>query len=110
MVWGRAAWTFLHWASVRLPEAGVGDYKNLLVSTCMCLPCSDCSDHALEYIRQHPLTTITTKHDAVVYTYDFHNAVNTMTSARPFSREMFKNLYKYSIGTDSSSHVPFKVV
>lgn len=110
VVWGRAAWTFLHWASVRLPETGVDEYKNLLASACQCLPCSICRGHALDYIQQHPLTCITTKHDAVVYTYDFHNAVNKQTSKAVFSTERFKNTYRYSIETAAPLRVPFKVV
>jgi hypothetical protein len=55
------------------------------------LPCSGCSNHAVEYIRNH-IPDVSSSEALVVYIVTFHNAVNIQSGKRVYSVEEAKKL------------------
>lgn len=81
-LWGPPTWIFIHSFLELMSDECYLIHKqtviNLLTSICSTLPCRDCTNHALAYMKKHPLhpNYYPTRKHLQYYFYKFHNAVN----------------------------------
>jgi len=81
-IWGPHYWHTLQELAAMYPKFPTSKQKNeyrlLFKLLLKHLPCSECSDHALDYVKKNPLTN-TVMHDNrnfFSYVCEFHNSVN----------------------------------
>ena len=70
--WGKGVWNWLH----RIPEAGESVERIAACLDNLCLPCPHCQNHYDHFLERHPVSTIKTRGDALVWTNRLHNEVN----------------------------------
>ena len=92
MRWGAPIWTGFHVMSVKIrPEffsLVKEDLINIIINICTLLPCPDCSNHAMVYIRSYNLNQmIRTKEDFIEFLYSFHSMVSKKKGKPFFPRE-----------------------
>jgi len=93
--WGEITWVFLHTLSVLSTEEKYTQHKALyfdtLLTICKCLPCPECQEHAILYMRsKKPPDTLQGFKTLI---WEFHNAVNTSTHKRKYPIEILE-IYK----------------
>ncbi len=95
MRWGQITWIFLHTLSMKItPEqypALKDSLYSLFLSICRALPCPECSDHAILYMKKK--TVSPTIEDFRLFLWEFHNVVNVNTKKEKVSSEV---LVKYN--------------
>ena len=96
MKWGQITWIFLHALSMKITPEQYPTLKDslfsLFLSICRALPCPECSDHAMEYMKKKvaPETIDTFR----LFLWEFHNVVNVNTKkpkVSPDVLEKYKN-------------------
>ena len=81
MVWGAAAWRFLHCVTLTYPQRpswrARQDMKDFLHSLGPILPCRLCRTHYQSFLRQHPVdSALKNRVTLVQWMMDLHNEVN----------------------------------
>ena len=84
MAWGASTWNLLHTLCQKLKldmfETPVKrqEFRDILISICVNLPCPDCSNHSKNYIRQINFDKLIfqSKEELMKTFFDFHNVVN----------------------------------
>ena len=78
--WGNATWTLFHTLIEKIKE---DNYKrigpivfNIIKNICSVLPCPDCKQHAIEYLKPVTFKHFPTKEHMKQFFYHFHNNVN----------------------------------
>jgi len=93
--WGEITWIFLHTLSVRITEEQYTQHRPLLFDTlqtiCKCLPCPECQQHAIFYMRTKPSPPTLLGFKTLIW--EFHNAVNMTTNKRKYPIEILE-IYK----------------
>ena len=97
--WGVPTWVFLHTLAEKIKDE---EYKNIrddllkqLKSICSVLPCPDCRDDAVKFMRPYTIKHIPSKNDFKELLWRFHNHVNVKTRKAPLDKkvlDIYKNL------------------
>ena len=79
--WGNAKWFYLHTMAGAYSDTPTEEEKDKMLATITndfaTLPCSICANHALKYLRDHPLReSLVNSEQFQRYLYDMHNSVN----------------------------------
>jgi hypothetical protein len=81
MRWGQITWIFLHTLSMKITPEQYPSLKDslysLFLSICRALPCPECSDHAMLYMKKKTVSP-TIEHFRL-FLWEFHNVVNVNT-------------------------------
>jgi hypothetical protein len=95
MKWGQITWIFLHTLSMKIqPEQYTGMKDSLygvLLSICRALPCPECSEHAMLYMKKK--TAPETIEKFRLFLWEFHNVVNKNTKKQQLPQNV---LSKYN--------------
>jgi len=95
MRWGQITWIFLHTLSMKITPEQYPTLKDslfsLFVMMCKALPCPECSDHAMHYMKKK--TAPETIEQFRLFLWEFHNVVNTNTKKQKMPQEV---LQKYN--------------
>lgn len=93
--WGEITWIFLHTLSMKLTEEQYTQSKNTLFDTvvtiCKCLPCPDCQQHAILYMKTQKVPETLDQFKTMIW--KFHNVVNVNTKKRTYPIEILE-IYK----------------
>ena len=88
--WGTATWYFFHTLAEKIKENEYDHIKDDILSyikdICSVLPCPDCRDHAVKFMKRINIGHVNTKEELKHMLYIFHNSINTR-----------KNLPQYSV-------------
>lgn len=110
LLWGTYTWIMFHWLSSQIREEYFAEERIQLIDTvkevCANLPCPNCREHALEYLKKIPIEHCHTKEEFVSYIYNFHNSVNMRGKKeyQPFSiMEKYKTV-KAKMMMDAWNH------
>ena len=78
--WGEITWIFLHTIAEKIKDKDYQHEKlvllNLVKRICSNLPCPDCKQHAVHFMKRVNITHIATKIDFKILLFNFHNEVN----------------------------------
>ena len=78
--WGEITWVFLHTIAEKIKEENYENEKKqllmLIKGVCSNLPCPDCKQHAMQYMKRVNITHISRKIDLKILLFNFHNEVN----------------------------------
>ena len=81
--WGNATWTLFHTLIEKIKNE---NYKrvgpivfNIIKNICSVLPCPDCKQHAIEYLKPVTFKHFPTKEHMKQFFYHFHIHKDTMT-------------------------------
>ena len=95
MKWGQITWIFLHTLSMKITPEQYPTLKDslflLVVMICKALPCPECSEHAVHYMKKK--TPPETVELFRLFLWEFHNVVNVNTKKQKVSQEEL-NKYK----------------
>lgn len=95
MRWGQITWIFLHTLSMKITPEQYPALKDslyvLFLSICKALPCPECSEHAMLYMKKR--TVSPTIEQFRLFLWEFHNVVNVNTKKEKVSSEV---LIKYN--------------
>ena len=96
--WAPPTWIFFHTFAAKINKEFFELHRDQCLSiikmSCHCLPCPECTRHAIHYLARVNSNTIKTKEDLIEMLLDFHNAVNRRLGKAQFSKEsvgMYKN-------------------
>ena len=97
--WGSVTWNLFH---TLIEKINIDKYKrigpvvfNIIKNICTVLPCPECKQHAIEYLRPVTFKHLPTKEHMKQFFYHFHNNVNMRSNKRVFQYEEMK---KYETG------------
>lgn len=96
-VWGNTIWFLFHGLSHKLkPEhENISIYlRDMYYNICNNLPCSICSTHAMNTIKQYQMSRIKTKNDLQDFCWHLHNEVNKKLNKPIFSKKERDTLYE----------------
>lgn len=95
--WGEPTWFFFHTLAEKIdPVYYRNNYKEIwefIKKICAHLPCPYCKNHALSYIKNINVRSVTTKDGLKNILYEFHNDVNIKTGKGKLGKEVL-NKYK----------------
>ena len=78
--WGEITWIFLHTIAEKIKEEGYHNERSQLLElikrVCSNLPCPECKQHAVQYMKRVNVTYIARKIDLKILLFNFHNEVN----------------------------------
>lgn len=113
-VWGPHGWKFLHFIALAYSnnpsEIDKQNYKIFFDSIGNILPCSLCSTHYKENLKNHPLTdeVLANRRNLLYWTIDMHNEVNKLNNKPEVDYitaiELIKNNFKESFENTISGH------
>ena len=88
--WGTPTWYFFHTLAEKIKENEYDGIKvevlSYIKNICSVLPCPDCRDHAVKFMKRINIGHVNTKEELKHMLYIFHNSINTR-----------KNLPQYSV-------------
>jgi len=97
LLWGTYTWIIFHWLAEHIR---VSEFKNErdniinhIYNICNNLPCPNCREHAVHYLKTNPLSIIRTKEDLKTYLHHFHNTVNKK-SKKKYENYLILDKYK----------------
>ena len=64
---------------------------------CNCLPCPECTQHAIHFLTRVNGNTVKTKEDLILMLFDFHNSVNRRLGKAQFTKESLVMYNNYRI-------------
>ena len=86
--WGTPTWYFFHTMVEKIKVEHYNDIKvNILgyiKKLCTVLPCPDCRDHAVNYLRNFNIGQMPTKEHMKMFMFNFHNTVNARLGHRQY--------------------------
>ena len=78
--WGEITWIFLHTIAEKIKEEEYHNERSqlleLIKTVCSNLPCPECKQHAVQYMKRVNVTYIARKIDLKILLFNFHNEVN----------------------------------
>ena len=92
-VWGPSLWRVLHSLSFSIEDGNKNDRKNfldVLESLQTLLPCEDCRQHFCAYMKENNPNDA---EDLAVWTFNFHNEVNTRLGKPQYAFNDVSKLY-----------------
>ena len=99
-VWGPCVWILFHTLAFKIVPAEFSSKKTDLINyiqrICSNLPCPECTQHAMEYMKQNlrRIDAITTKEHLQEFLVDFHNAVNVRKGKPVFTYKQAEDKYR----------------
>ena len=99
-VWGPCVWILFHTLAFKIVPAEFSSKKTDLINyiqrICSNLPCPECTQHAMEYMKQNlrRIDAITTKEHLQEFLVDFHNAVNVRKGKPMFTYKQAEDKYR----------------
>jgi hypothetical protein len=99
-VWGPCVWILFHTLAFKIVPAEFSSKKTDLINyiqrICSNLPCPECTQHAMEYMKQNlrRIDAITTKEHLHEFLVDFHNAVNVRKGKPVFTYKQAEDKYR----------------
>ena len=99
-VWGPCVWILFHTLAFKIVPADFSSKKTDLINyiqrICSNLPCPECTQHAMEYMKQNlrRIDAITTKEQLQEFLVDFHNAVNVRKGKPAFTYKQAEDKYR----------------
>ena len=88
--WAPPTWIFFHTFAAKINkeffEANRDQCLSIIKMTCNCLPCPECTRHAIHFLTRVNGITVKTKEDFILMLFDFHNSVNGRLGKRNFNR------------------------
>ena len=95
--WGTPTWYFFHTLAEKIKENEYGGIKGEVLSyiknICSVLPCPDCRDHAVNFMKRINIGHVNTKEQLKQMLCGFHNSVNARTGSPQYSVDGLE-LYK----------------
>jgi len=95
--WAPPTWIFFHTYAAKINknffEQNRDQCLRVIKMICECLPCPECTKHAIRFMTRVNSNTVRTKEDLIDMLYAFHNEVNIRTYKKPATREIL-NTYK----------------
>ena len=95
--WGTPTWYFFHTLAEKIKENEYdGIKKDVLLhikNICSVLPCPDCRDHAVNFMKRINIGHVNTKEQLKQMLCEFHNSVNARTGSPQYSVDGLE-LYK----------------
>ena len=101
--WGEPTWLLFHCLAERADPVKYGKHYltvwNFIKDICDGLPCPYCKQHASNYVKRIPLTSINTKEKLKQTLFSFHNDVNLRTGKSSMDTSVLEkykrsNIYK----------------
>lgn len=100
IMWGPAIWYFFHSIAEKIIDNRFYSIReeliNYIKAVCANLPCPECSNHAMMYMRKIDDSKIRTPEDLRQMLFIFHNSVNQRLGKPQYSyvecREKYKNV------------------
>jgi len=100
-VWGPAIWYLFHTLAFKLKLVHFNELKDSLLDFFILisanLPCPECTEHALQEIKNLDKSKITNKKELCTYFFNFHNRVNARTKKNIFTIEEYVSKYRKSV-------------
>ena len=97
--WAPPTWIFFHTFASKINKSFFEQNRTacleIIKLICGCLPCPDCTKHAIHFMKRVNANTVRTKEDLIDMLYSFHNQVNIRTYKTPAPREILKTYEKY---------------
>jgi hypothetical protein len=99
-VWGPCVWILFHTLAFKIVPSEFSSKKTDLINyiqrICSNLPCPECTQHAMEYMKQNlrRIDAITTKEHLQEFLVDFHNAVNVRKGKPVFTYKQAEDKYR----------------
>ena len=97
--WGNATWILFHTLIEKIKNE---NYKrigpivfNIIKNICTILPCPECKQHAIEYLKPISFKHLPTKEHMKQFFYHFHNHVNIRAKKTHYS---YEHMSKYETG------------
>jgi hypothetical protein len=108
-VWGPPIWTFFHVLAEKIRDCEFPriytQLFGLIQRICALLPCPDCSQHAISFLKKIKINDMNTKDKFKGMLYVFHNYVNLRKRKKLFNYENLVNYRKIKIGTAFNNFV-----
>ena len=93
--WGAITWKFLHTISEKIKEEEFQGQKSklldLIKKICSNLPCPECKQHAVQYMKRVNINNISTKEDLINILFNFHNEVNKNIKKKIENKDILEN-------------------
>ena len=97
--WANPTWVFFHTyaAKINKPffEQNRSQCLRIIQMICECLPCPECTKHAIHFMKRVNVNTVKTKEDLINMLFVFHNEVNIRTRKSPAGREILSTYDNY---------------
>lgn len=91
MKWGEPTWFLFHTLAEKIKpeyfEIVKSELLNIIYTICANLPCPNCANHAVTYMKNINFNSIATKHHLRIMLYNFHNEVNKRKGFAEFPYE-----------------------
>lgn len=95
--WGTPTWYFFHTLAEKIKENEYDGIKvevlSYIKNICSVLPCPDCRDHAVNFMKRINIGHVNTKEQLKQMLCGFHNSVNARTNSPQYSVDGLE-LYK----------------
>ena len=99
--WAPPTWIFFHTFAAKINktffEQNRAQCLEIIKMICSCLPCPECTKHAIQFMKRVNMHTVRTKEELINMLYIFHNQVNIRTYKKPAPREILKTYNSYRI-------------
>jgi len=96
--WAPPTWIFFHTFAAKVNkqffEANRDQCLSIIKMACSCLPCPECTRHAVHFLATVNGNTVKTKEDLIELVFSFHNSVNQRLGKSKFDKGsviMYKN-------------------
>ena len=99
-VWGPCVWILFHTLAHKVVSEEFNNLKADIIQyiqrICANLPCPECTQHAMEYMKQNSrrINSITTKEHLQTFLIDFHNSVNVRKGKPTFTYQQAEDKYR----------------
>lgn len=101
--WGTNVWVFLHSLVSKINHKKFPENKNMLIEIifkiCSNLPCPECSQHSIEFLKTIHFNNVTKKEDLIEILFVFHNQVNKNLNKMEFPEKLLENYKNNNINT-----------
>ena len=99
--WAPQTWVFFHTFAAKINkqffEANREQCLSIIKMACGCLPCPECTQHAIHFLARVNGHTIKTKEDIIEMLFVFHNSVNRRLGKSQFTKESLVMYNNYRI-------------
>jgi len=99
--WAPPTWAFFHTFAAKVNkqffEANRDQCLSIIKMACNCLPCPECTRHAIHFFTRVNRNTVKTKEDLILMLFDFHNSVNRRLGKAQFTKESLVMYNNYRI-------------
>jgi len=99
--WAPPTWIFFHTFAAKVDskffEDNTEQCLSIIKMTCHCLPCPECTRHAIHFLTRVNKNTVKTKEELISLLLDFHNSVNARLGKSQFPKESVVQYNNYRI-------------